>query len=290
LAQVKFYLDKRKDKDGQLMETAVPIFLFYSFNGQRLKYFTGEHTDSKNYIAEYWKTGKDPVKKTAPKADLINRNLRSLRLHVETIHSDAKALGIRPDTEYFRLKLNDILKGVPVTKEVTVQEALEQFVAYTQKHKAHNTYRNINSAATHLKKFMGNRKLPFSEVDAKWAAAYRDYLVGQGQLNNTVQKYMNKLRTFLHWCKDGEQGYFPGFNFKIRVTENDTDIIFLEYEQVMHLYQLKLKSAAHERVRDTFVFGCFTGMRYGDLAKLKKGAGNAVSYRTLSAGSQNDLG
>lgn len=270
MAQVKFYLDKRKDKDGQPVETNVPIFLFYSFNGQRLKYFTGEHVDAKNYVTDYWKTGKEPVKKTAPKADLINRNLQSLRLHVETAHSDAKALGVVPDVEYFRQKLNDKLKGGPEDKQITFQEALELFVIFTERNKAYNTYKTVNSTANHLKAFIGKRPLLFAQVDPKWAASFRNYLINAGHLNNTVQKYMNKLRTFLKWCKEPEQGYFPDFNFRIKIAENDTDIIFLDNEQVIHLYNYDLKSPAHGRIRDAFVFGCFTGMRYGDLKKLKK--------------------
>ncbi|MGZ3810918.1 MAG: phage integrase SAM-like domain-containing protein [Mucilaginibacter sp.] len=286
MADVKFYLDKRKDKDGSFIKTNVPIFLFYSFNGQRLKYFTGEHIDSKHYIDKYWELKKEPIKKTATGAENINRNLQSLRLSLETIHSNAKALGILPSVDYFKDKLNEQFKAKPSQKELSIKEALKLFLDKTKVSKAHNTFRNTQTTVNHIGNFIAKKRIQFSEIDGKFLESFKSYLINEGQLNNTVSKNLRVLRTFLNWCGDKEQGYLSDFDFKIKVKENDIDVIFLNYDEVLSLYNLEINNPSLERVRDVFVFGCFTGMRYGDIAKLQHSdiQDHQIKFRIEKAG------
>jgi integrase len=274
VAVVKFYLEKRKDKSGEVITSNVPIRLVYSFNGNRLEYFTGERVDSKFYQEEYWKDiKKSPIKKTAPGAEKINRNLNSLRLQVEKLHSDAKALGIIPTVNYFKTKLKELNKGSVSEKEMLVINALQEFLEDCKAKKAPNTVKNSNTFINHFKSFIGVKKclsLYFSEIDSSFIERFNSYLTNElNQLNNTVAKNIRVLRTFLNFSK--ERGYFDGANqLNIKVKENETEVIFLSYEEVLHLYNFDLQNQSLSQVRDVFVFGCFSGMRYSDIAKLKK--------------------
>lgn len=270
MAGVKFYLEKRKNKQNELIVDNVPILLFYSFNGKRLQYFTGERTDAKNYTAEYWKGRKDPIKKTAPGAERLNRNLKSLRLHVENLHSDAKALGIVPTVEYFRSKLNELVKGAGKKEAepmILVTDVIKVFLESVRASKAHNTFRNTQTAVNHFKNFAGKRKIQFTDIDRNFIDTFRKHLIAEGHLNNTVSKNLRVFRTFLNWCT--QEGYYTGGDIKIDIKENPIDVIFLTYDEVQHLYNLEIQNPALARVRDVFVFGCFTGMRYSDMAKLR---------------------
>lgn len=284
MAGIKFYLEKRKNKAGDLIVTNVPILLYYSFNGQRLQYFTGERVDAKNFINEYWKDNKEPIKKAAVGAERINRNLKSLRLHLENIHSDAKALGIPPTVDSFRNKLNDMVKGEPGSEVVTIPEALKLFLEYTKRTKAYNTFKNFQTTVNHLNVFFSKKKNKFSDLDGRVIEAFQEHLIGVGHLNNTVSKNLQVFRTFLNWCKG--QGFASDFDISVKVKENDIDVIFLNYEDVMKLYSYSFINSASERVRDVFIFGCFTGMRYGDIAKLKQSdiEENQIKFRIEKAG------
>lgn len=275
MAKVKFYLEKRKNKEGELITSNVPILLFYSFNGQRLQYFTGERIDAKHYVSEYWKTGKDPIKRTAPGAEMINRNLNSLRIQVETIHSDTKALGIPPTVELFRNKLNDLHKGTSaqLSTDPLVIDALNSFIEDRLKFKSHNTYRNNTTFANHLKNFIGakaSKSLTFKDITQKFVNDFNEYLVSDlKQINNTAAKNARTLRTFLNYCQE-RRLYIPSELLKFQVRENEPAIIALKESEVLHLYNLKLTSAKLEKVRDAFVFMCMTSLRYSDVVKLKK--------------------
>ncbi len=56
---------------------------------------------------------------------------------------------------------------------------------------------------------------------------------------------------------------------KFRLGAADTDAVYLNDKEVEELYKLDLSSQKKlERVRDLFVIGCFTGLRFSDLGQL----------------------
>jgi integrase len=53
---------------------------------------------------------------------------------------------------------------------------------------------------------------------------------------------------------------------------NSKEVIYLEWEELLELYSFKFSEnkPSLPAVRDVFCFCCFTGLRYSDVAKLKK--------------------
>ena len=101
MAEIKFYLEKRKDKETSILITKnVPIFLFYSFNGQRLQYFTGRRID-----AAKWDESSMRVKRGYSEASEINRELDKLAVKIKDIKDKAKALDVELSLDYFRENL-----------------------------------------------------------------------------------------------------------------------------------------------------------------------------------------
>lgn len=59
---------------------------------------------------------------------------------------------------------------------------------------------------------------------------------------------------------------FKSYTPKLKDTQKP--IVFLEWEELMHLYNLDGLPPYLERVRDVFCFCCFTSLRYSDVANL----------------------
>lgn len=112
-------------------------------------------------------------------------------------------------------------------------------------------------------------KLTFDQITKPFAYGFREYLIRQGHLNNTVVKYSHVINGFITWCKDEDRNYYSG-NVKIKGTENDTAVIFLTKKELDELAIKPMPSACLERVKDIFIFASHVGMRYGDIFKLKK--------------------
>jgi len=88
---------------------------------------------------------------------------------------------------------------------------------------------------------------------------------------NTVHRNAGLLKTFLGWAFAKKYTYTNNFvNFK-KPPKFDTDEIALSYQQLEEIYNYDLsKNKRLERVKDLFVLGCVTGLRFGNYRKISK--------------------
>lgn len=87
--------------------------------------------------------------------------------------------------------------------------------------------------------------------------------------DNTLGRNIGFLKTFLNWAI--KRGYHHNYAFKdFHKPSQDTDEIALSFKELNHLWNFQFKTKRLEKVRDVFVFGCATGMRYSDYSKISK--------------------
>jgi len=88
---------------------------------------------------------------------------------------------------------------------------------------------------------------------------------------NTVHRDIGLLKTFLFWALHKKYTFnneFIGFK---KPPKFQTDEIALNIEQVTKIYEHDFsKNKRLERVRDLFVIGCTTGMRFGNYSRISK--------------------
>ncbi len=57
---------------------------------------------------------------------------------------------------------------------------------------------------------------------------------------------------------------------KFTYSEEETEAVYLTEKEIMQLYDLDLTGSARlDQVRDLFVFGCFTGLRFSDYSNVQ---------------------
>ena len=88
---------------------------------------------------------------------------------------------------------------------------------------------------------------------------------------NTIHRDVGLLKTFLYWALNKKYTYNNDFiNFQ-KPPKFRTDEIALNYQQVDEIYNHDFsKNKKLERVRDLFVFGCVTGLRFGNYSRITK--------------------
>ncbi len=88
---------------------------------------------------------------------------------------------------------------------------------------------------------------------------------------NTIHRNIGLLKTFLGWALNKKYTYNNDFiNFQ-KPPKFRTDEIALNYQQVDEIYNHDFsKNKRLERVRDLFVFGCVTGLRFGNYSRITK--------------------
>ena len=136
---------------------------------------------------------------------------------------------------------------------------------------AYNTFRNTQTNLNHFRAFLGKSitKKSVKDIDENLVEEYIDYL-REGRLNNTCVKAMQILGRFLKFCLKKKHLSAADLPRIETGSPNDITVIHLTYDEVMSIAYTPMPSLTLERVRDFFIFGCFNGMRYGDIANLNK--------------------
>lgn len=121
----------------------------------------------------------------------------------------------------------------------------------------------------YLKEKRRRSDINFSEIDHSVILGFEKYLrddLGQDH-NNTLMKKMRVLKTMLSEAQ--AQGWLetdPYKGYKIRY--EPTDRGFLTDRELQTLMDLELTIPRLEKVRDFFIFSCFTGIAYTDMVNL----------------------
>ncbi|WP_422103842.1 site-specific integrase [Winogradskyella sp.] len=118
------------------------------------------------------------------------------------------------------------------------------------------------------KREMGSEKNYWKKFYKKFTA----YLYKKGCYDNYVGHNIKQIRTFFNWLKYDKDLPTGDFQRLFYVRKEEVDILVLSPEQLKFLihdeafhHQL---SPALRRVKDVFVFGCTTGLRFSDIYQL----------------------
>jgi len=125
----------------------------------------------------------------------------------------------------------------------------------------------------HLEKYQeaDRRNINYDQVDLKFYKKFTSYLQSQNFMPNTIGKNIKNIKVFLK--EANKRGLTDNQNYRddeFRVYQEETEQIYLNDSELMGLYNLDLKDSSRlEKVRDLFIIGCFTGLRFSDLGQMK---------------------
>lgn len=261
MAQVNFYLKDSKAKSETL------INLCFQYEGNRFKFSTGEKVHPK-----YWNQPAQRVKKSLIGSVEINRVLETVDNAIKKIHRTAVADGTTISNDFFRTAIKKMLNKDQGNKK-SFFDYLEEFIEISIATRKANTIKKFVSLRNHLMEFQSSYRfnISFDRIDFRFYEQFTAYLINDHHhLNNTVGKYMAGLKTFMNWATDRGYNTFTSF-MKFKTPNEEADIIYLTEKELMKLYSLNLKKNTRlEQVRDRFCFGCFTGLRFSDITRLRK--------------------
>lgn len=153
-----------------------------------------------------------------------------------------------------------------------LQAALTEFRTEQRNGWSVGTFKRFGVIASHLKTWRPEATV--EELDRSTLPLYVDYLYSCGLSNTTVAKNISWVRWFLRWCYD--KGYTPSADFdryrpKFKGSDQQREVVYLTEEELRSIIDLDLSTRpALDRTRDVFLFCCFSGLRYSDVAKLRR--------------------
>lgn len=170
---------------------------------------------------------------------------------------------------------NEISKVInPENKEqgqIDFFKAIDEFINTSVKAKGTIVSYEVNKRS--LMKFAKTLDEPitFNTIDLVFYNSYVKWMKEiEGFAPNTIGNRIKTLKVFMSYFiasgKTENQSYL-GKNF-IRPREN-TESIYLNESELLALYNHDFtNNPKYERVRDTFIIGCCTGLRFSDLLQL----------------------
>jgi integrase len=259
MAKVTFHLQLDKiNSKGK-----APIRLQFTNDAKKFRYATGEIVDPK-----FWDSENQRVKSRYTGAAEINDVLDFYEAEMMRIFREAKALGKSTSIDYVK---NEFAKSKSAKSNSDFFSLYDKFLSICENTRATGTIKNYKNALHYFKRFKTEKKFSFEfeDIDSRFNENFVQYLVNTVQLNNnTIGRVIKILKCFLNWALDNN--YHKNYEFKkFKIFREDIEIIYLTSDELYKLFELEVESKPLLKVKDLFLLGCFTGLRFSDIARLK---------------------
>ena len=277
-----FAFESRK-KDGVPIVENVPIRMRVNFASQRIEFTTGYRIDVAKWDVDKQRVKNGCTNKLKQSASEINVALLGYYTELQEIFKRFEVAEIVPSPAEVKEAFNNrygqnekIELASADTSNVpsNFYEAFDDFVRVCgrQNDWTHSTFEKFAAVKNHLKNFRS--ELSFDFFDEEGLTEYVQYLREVREMrNSTIGKQLSFLKWFLRWSfKQGMHSNNAYDTFKPKLKDAQKKIIFLTWEELNRLREFKIPPTkqALERVRDVFLFQCFTGLRYSDVFNLRR--------------------
>jgi len=273
-----FTLESRK-KDGVLIVENVPIRMRVNFASKRIEFTTGYRIDAAKWDADKQSVKNGCSNKLKQSASEINASLLGYYTEIQDIFKKFEVEEIMPTPEQIKEAFNELHKPI---EEVNPRKStpnafykvFDEFVrdCGRQNDWTDSTYEKFAAVKNHLINF--RNELTFDFFDEKGLNDYVTYLRDVKEMrNSTIGKQLSFLKWFLRWAfKKGLHQNNAYDSYKPKLKSTQKKIIFLTWEELNKLRKFEIPAAkqALDRVRDVFLFQCFTGLRYSDVFNLRR--------------------
>jgi integrase len=245
-----------------------PIFVRITINGNKTEIASGYFIKP-----DYWNSNMHQVKKECPEAASLNNLIDTIKAKVIGIHNQLLATGEAYTIEMLKSKYLGIDK-----KERTLLEAITYHNTKMQeqigKHYVKLTYDGYCFMEQKIIAFLHfqyrKKDLPLKDLDHQFLLEFEHYLkMEEKNKQNTVLKYITKLKKIIHMAVNLD--WMPKDPFRnFRGKKEEPERTYLTDAELSAFSSLSLPSKKLQRVRDLFIFQCYTGIAHADLQALTK--------------------
>lgn len=258
------YLKTEKTPNGNS-----PIFIKISHNQKSITISTGKSISRERWL--FTNKLRNPLK--VEKEKVIKQYLDNLLLTIEKKYLELSKLGLD-------ISLNDLraeLKGKrlrPKTKSIGIMEAFEKHNSYFKrkveacertKASMQKYTRSKDLLKSYIKKYYNFDDYPIEEINSSFVYNLESYLkyesVYKGKVgikNNSVVKYIRNFKTICAYAIKMNlvtKNPFDIYEGKINIKEAQ----FLTQQELDAIEQKQFSTNRLEKVKDIFLFSCYTG-------------------------------
>jgi integrase len=286
--EVNFYLKHLPKKEKAPPEKCL-IYLQFKYSGQKFVYSFGQKVYPSN-----WNSKKQRVKSNNETTEDGQYSLNELMDNLSKVclkaYNDSLKDGV-PGKKFLKDALDNFrFHNLDEDKKdrPSLFKLIDRFIAgeiqFRGRDKSAGSLNNYNSVKVHLLAFEKARhaKIDFDSITLDFFYSYVAFLKKlkpknapkdskqKGLSINTIAKDITLMKVFMAEAVD--LGYTNNLQFKHKkfsVSPVATDQVYLKDKEIMKLYRHDFSGKPKlESVRDLFVVGCFTGLRFGDYSNI----------------------
>lgn len=259
---ILFFLKKGQvDKKG-----LIPIYLRITVNGERAEISTNRKIELSK-----WDSVVQQAKGRSESARILNDHLDSQQNHIRKDYNSLIEKGEIISAD----KLKDMLTGkylkyyylVDIFEKNNKLVELEIGSKYTK-----DTFVRYQISIERLKKFLqkeyNTADIKMDDLNHGFIHRYEAFLRTEYTCDhNTVMKYLKHLKKVIHFAM--KMGYIERDPFyQYQTAYNEAIRGYLTADELNRIELKKFRIPRLERVKDVFVFVCYTGLSYSDLVEL----------------------
>lgn len=269
----------------------------------RIRFYKGKQFDckalsQKSILPKYWNNKKGEVRDVAEYLDKeeMASELKKLKRHIEfaeNVVGDKTTI----NTEWLKTEINKFYypeKYQPL--QLTFFNYIEKFISESKDRinptsgmkMTRSTILKYGTCFNYLKDFQKEyyRSIEFQNIDNDFYNDFVKYLskrkkvivlkdgttkIEIGLATNTIGKQIAVLKNFIHNAIDEGITTLTYSNIKkFKILTEETDSIYLNENELSKLNELDLTNIPRlEAVRDIFLVGAWTGLRFSDLNQVK---------------------
>ena len=246
----------RKNKPNKYGKAQIEVRAYLS--GKR-KYFP-----TAIYITPaQWDKKHSRIKATAENGVQLQKQITDFMIKLERYELERRNAGKPFTLEY----LTDCLQGKDF-------KYFTDFMKYEIDNDKTNAKATTIGKTTTYKAFKAFKEnILFDEMNFELLKDFENYLIGKGLGANTRNKYFRHIRAFVNLAIDKEYLNLNKYPFrKFHAKTEQTTREFLSPEDTQSIENLKFtpENKHLEKVRDMFMFACYTGLRFSDINAVSK--------------------
>jgi len=248
------------------------------YASQRIEFTTGYRIDVAKWDADKQRVKNGCTNKLKQSASEINADLLKYYTEIQNVFKEFEVRETMPTTQQlkdaFNLRMKDTHGEQQEDVRISFWEVFDEFVKEcgNQNDWTKSTYEKFAAVKAHIKEF--KEDVAFEYFDEFGLNEYVNFLRDEKDMrNSTIGKQIGFLKWFLRWSfKKGYHQHTAYDTFKPKLKTTPKKVIFLTWDELNKLkdYQIPQDKQYLERVRDVFLFCCFSSLRYSDVRNLKR--------------------
>lgn len=265
MASIKFFLKAPQASKPTL------IYMYFMIGNERFKLST-----SRKILPENWDQEKQQARRR-------HTGYAELNIYLNTISVEAEKAFNRLQSQRAPFSIETIRQVVSQTNNTRTERLNTKLIPFVQEYIERNlclktittikAYRNTMNHLAHFEKWQGNRPLSFDQIGLEFYDRFTSFLFNEkGLANNSVSNQIKNLKVFLNEAT--ELGINKNLDFKkkrFKKMEQESESVYLNDAEIQCLFDLDLSNKPSlDRVRDLFIIGCWTGLRFSDFSQLKQ--------------------